>query len=48
MKTYCILYENKANVNANQKNRVFAGEVMKLLRMRFVVAVNAYNLFLCE
>jgi len=33
--TYCILYEKKANVNANQKNKVFAGDVLKLLRMRF-------------
>jgi len=35
-KTCCILNENKANVNGNQKNRVFAGDVLKLLRMRFV------------
>ena len=35
-KTYCILYENKANVNEKQKNRVFEGDVLKLLRIRFV------------
>jgi len=38
-KTYCILYKKNVNVNENQKNRVFARDGLKLLRIRFVVAV---------
>jgi len=42
-KTCCILYENNANVNEKQKNRVFEGDVLKLALKNSFICVKRYR-----